>query len=359
MNNKLWAVLLAATLALGACGGNSSRESERLSIVVSTNVLGDVVQNVVGSDAVVEVLMPPGTDPHSFVPSSADAAAMSSADLVVINGLGLEEGLEDTIDSVIGSEVPVFSAGDFIETLAIGESDHDHEDEGDHDHEDEAEHDHEDEGDHDHEDEGDHDHEDEGDHDHEDEGDHDHEDEGDHDHDGGLDPHLWMDPLRMVDVVQALAHELEAIDPEVDWATGAADYISDLELLAAEMSATFSRIPSDAMKLVTNHDSLGYLVDRFGFELVGAVIPGGSTLSDPSSSELADLISLMREEGVNVVFADIGNPTALSEAVAAELGADVAVVQLFTGSLGGPDSGASTYIDMMKVNAQRIVDALS
>ena len=118
-------------------------------------------------------------------------------------------------------------------------------------------------------------------------------------------------------------------------------------------------IPADNRKLITNHDSLGYFADRYGFEIIGAVIPGGATLADPSSAQLAELVDEIVEEGVKVIFAETIEPTALAEAVAAEAGTDVAVVTLLTGSLGEPGTATDNIVGMLRDNAQRLADALS
>ena len=111
--------------------------------------------------------------------------------------------------------------------------------------------------------------------------------------------------------------------------------------------------------MVTNHEAFGYFADRYGFEVVGVVIPGGSTLADPSSAELAELVEVMTEENIDVIFGETVEPSALGDAVAAEVGADVEVVELFTGSLGSSGSGAETYVDMVRTNTALIAEALS
>ena len=109
--------------------------------------------------------------------------------------------------------------------------------------------------------------------------------------------------------------------------------------------------------MVTNHEAFGYFAYRYGFEVVGVVIPGGSTLADPSSAELAELVEIMTEENIEVIFGETVEPSALADAVAAEVGVDVEVVELFTESLGG--SGAETYTDMVRTNTALIAEALS
>ena len=104
---------------------------------------------------------------------------------------------------------------------------------------------------------------------------------------------------------------------------------------------------------------LGYFADRYGFEIVGTVVPGGSTLSDPSSSELAALVAEVEAAGITAIFAETTEPTALAEAVAAEAGEAIAVVDLYTGSLGEKGSGAETLVDMLLTNARRIAEVLA
>ena len=136
-------------------------------------------------------------------------------------------------------------------------------------------------------------------------------------------------------------------------------YATELRELDTEVIALFNSVPEDRRKMVTNHDAFGYLEDRYGVEVIGSVIPSVSTLAEPSSSELAELVETMIDENIAVIFTETIEPTTLAEAVAAEVGTDVAVVELFTGSLGGEGSGGETYIEMIRSNATRISAALS
>ena len=132
-----------------------------------------------------------------------------------------------------------------------------------------------------------------------------------------------------------------------------------VEVSDEEVIAMLEVVPEERRKMVTNHEAFGYFADRYGFEVVGVVIPGGSTLADPSSAALAELVEIMTEENIDVIFGETVEPSALADAVAAEVGADVEVVKLFTESLGSSGSGAETYIDMVRTNAALIADALS
>ena len=366
-------------------------EMEPLSIAATTTILGDIAANVAGDDAEITVLLPVGADPHDFLASSAQVALLHDADLVVANGLLLEESLIDVLRAVEADGVRLFEVGELLDPLpygaGAGHDDHD-EDEGDgHDHdegeghdEDEGEHDHdegeghdEDEGEHDHEHEGEHD-EDMGEHDHdegeghdEDEGEHDHdehgegEDEGgEHEHDhGSEDPHFWMDPLRVAKAALHIADELNKIAPSPSWAERAEAYAASLEELDAEIRDLLSSIPEENRKLITNHDAFGYFAARYGFEVVGTVIPGGSTLAEPSSADMAALVDAIVDEGVRAIFAETIEPSILAEAVAAEVGASVEVVELYSGSLGEPGTDAGTLIGMLRLNAERIAEALT
>jgi len=148
------------------------------------------------------------------------------------------------------------------------------------------------------------------------------------------------------------------INPEKDWADRAEEYATLLAAADEDIAATLSAVAPNRRLLVTDHDSLGYFADRYDFEVVGVVIPGGSTLGDPSSGELAELIEEIEEAGVSAIFGETTQPSALAEAVAAELGSDVQVVSLYTGSLGEPGSGAETLIEMLQANAESIAAAL-
>ncbi|BBE23722.1 hypothetical protein MN0502_26050 [Arthrobacter sp. MN05-02] len=189
--------------------------------MVTTNILGDVVSNVVGDEAEVRVLMQPNADPHSFEISAQDGAMMRQADLIVTNGLGLEEGLQQHVDSARSEDVPLLVAGDVIEPLAYTEGESE----------------------------------------------------------GAPDPHFWTDPALVVDVVDELQKRVAAIDgidpSAIETSTDA--YQGELTELDATMAETFAAIPAGQRNLVTNHHVFGYLADRYDFRIIGAVIPGGTT----------------------------------------------------------------------------------
>jgi zinc/manganese transport system substrate-binding protein len=179
---------------------------------------------------------------------------------------------------------------------------------------------------------------------------------------GAADPHFWTDPTQMVAVVDALEasaiEHIEGVDAAVISAN-TDDYTAELEALDAEMEASFASIPAQSRNLVTNHHVFGYLANRYEFELIGAVIPGGSTLAAPSASDLRDLVEAITEAGVPTIFAESSQPDRLIQVLADEAGIDVGVVELFTESLSQTSPGADTYLTMMRTNMQRITTGLS
>lgn len=330
LNPSVGVAVVLACAALAACGDDatSGPGADGPSIVVTTSILGDVVENLVGDQADVEVLMPRGADPHEASLSSRQADDMSRADLVVVNGAGFEQGMARVIDSVEADGTPVFTAADEADLLSFEEQ-HERQEAaaeaaGEHDDEDGDE-------------------------------------DGDHGHDDGdLDPHFWTDPTRMAAATRALSARLAEVDAIDDAALDSATtaYLDELAGLDADLAETLAAVPEADRTLVTNHEVFGYFADRYGFLVVGAVIPAGSTQAEPSSSEVTELAEVIREAGVPAIFAETSSPTTLADALAEEAD-DVEVVTLFSESLGDEGSGGATYLEMMRTNADRIAEALA
>lgn len=300
---RLVAVALAASLALSSCGTAGGSGGGLPTIVVTTNILGDVVKQVAGDAAEVTTLMRPNADPHSFEISAKEAAGLRDADLVVSNGLGLEEALQRHLDRAADADVDMFVAGDHVEVLdySAGEAR------------------------------------------------------------GAPDPHFWTDPARMLAMVDALEKALMDVDG-IDRATvqqRAKQYREQIERLDTDMAAAFAEIPQQRRRLVTNHHVFGYLAERFDFEIVGAVIPGGTTLAAPSAADLHDLADAIEKAGVRAIFAESSQPDRLMRVLANEVGIEVEVIELFTESLTPAGEGADTYLAMMRANTERIANGLS
>ena len=154
-----------------------------------------------------------------------------------------------------------------------------------------------------------------------------------------------------------LIANVDGIDQEAVRAASEA-YHADLEALDGEVEAMLSAVPPEVRVLVTNHEVFGYFADRYGFEVAATVIPSGSTMDGTSAGELADLADLLIDEGVSVVFSDTSASDQLAQTLADEVGS-VAVVALFTESLGDADSDGASYIDMVRTNAEGVAAALA
>ena len=135
-------------------------------------------------------------------------------------------------------------------------------------------------------------------------------------------------------------------------------YQAELEALDEEIANLIALIPQARRVLVTNHEVFGYFAERYGFDVVGAIIPGGSTTDGASAGALAALAETIRGAGVTVIFADVSSPTDLAQTLATEVG-DIEVVTLYSESLGEANSDGATYLDMIRANAERIAAALA
>jgi zinc/manganese transport system substrate-binding protein len=300
------ATLTGSLLVLGAagCSNGTSGPTNNAPIVVTTNVLGDVVRSLVGTDVPVHVLMAPDVDPHDFAPSTQDAEALTTAAVVVTSGLGFEQGMQDTLDAAQSAGANVFSVGERVDPRPVPDGE-----------------------------------------------------EGA----GEPDPHWFTDPLRMARAVELLATELAGRVPALDTSVfrdRAAAYAQQLRALDASILFTLSAVPQERRKLVTNHDSLRYFAARYQLTFVGAVIPSVTTGAEPNVRDLEALAQQIRDAGVRAIFADSSSPTKLAEALRDLVGSDVEVVTLFTESLGPPGSGAETYRGMMQHNADVIAEKL-
>ncbi|MFD8062420.1 zinc ABC transporter substrate-binding protein AztC [Streptomyces cyaneofuscatus] len=298
---------LVTAVAATAC---TATGQDRPSIVVTTNILGDITREIVGDEGDVTVLMKPNADPHSFGLSAVQAAELEQADLVVYNGLGLEENVLRHVDAARESGVATFAAGEAADPLTF----------------------------------------------------HTAADGGPEGEEGQPDPHFWTDPDRMNKVTGLIADQVikhaDSVDPDTVRAN-ADRYAKQLTDLTTWMKKSFGRVPADRRSLVTNHHVFGYLADRFGFEVIGAVIPSGTTLASPSSSDLRSLTQAMEKAGVRTVFADSSQPKRLAEVLRTEMGGGVRVVELHSESLTAKGAGADTYLRMMHANTTAMVTGLT
>ena len=186
----------------------------------------------------------------------------------------------------------------------------------------------------------------------------DHNDSEDHDQQSGLDPHTWTDPNNVMVWVENIQQALSKQDPAnaESYAANASAYTAELKSLDTWIREQVAQVPQDRRMIVTDHTLLGYFADEYGFTQVGALIPGYSTLAEPTAKDLADIEDAIRNQSVPAVF--VGNTVnpALAERVAQDTG--VRLVYFYTGSLTAPGGDAGTYLEYMRYNVGVIVAAL-
>ena len=317
------ALASASALLFAGCSSGTDSIAEReapptesssepdLNIVATTTIWADIASRSLCGLEVASVI-PAGADPHTFETSLADRATLEQADLVVANGLALEEGLVDLLATVADGGTPVI---EMTEAVAIRDMGDDHDDE----HSDDK----------------------------------DHADEHHHDH-SGSDPHIWLDPINVASTVNLITEA--AIDAGFDTSVRACaqDFIDEIEALDIEIADDLSAIPSDRRFLVTNHDALGYFAERYGFEVVGTVIPSLSTLAETNPADLADLAAIIEELDIPTVFSEVQASARDADALADAI-PGLTVVALDTGSLRDTDDD---YLSMMRRNVTAIAEAL-
>jgi ABC-type Zn uptake system ZnuABC Zn-binding protein ZnuA len=272
---------------------------EKLRVVATTNLIADAVRQVGGDHVDLWTLMPPGVDPHSYAATPQDLRTLSQAHVIFANGLGLEEALAPVLES--GGDAVVVEVNTGVEPLE--------------------------------------------------------DDEEGHSHEGG-NPHTWQ----RVETVQVWVENIEHILSELDpahaeaYASAAQAYQERLAALDEEIRATVAQIPEANRKLVTDHDTLAYLADEYGFEIIGAVIPSFSTAAAPSAQELAQLQDQLKEAGVPAIFVGTTVNPDLEQQLADDLGIDL--VPVYSDSLSDADGPAATYIEMMRYTVNAIAEAL-
>lgn len=315
---SLVATVLGAVVLTAACSGadgtkpvDGDAAGSGPHVVATTTIVGDVVAQVVEDAGRVDVLMAPGQDPHGFSPSAQQAGLLREADLVVANGLQLEESLLDVLEDAEADGVEVLHVAEHVDPLAFGETEEEHDD--------------------------------------------------GHDH-GGEDPHIWFDPMRMAEaarVISTAVAEVDGATDDEDWQERGEEVALTLEALHEEVVGILEVVPDDCRQLVTNHDALGYFAARYDFEVVATVLPGTSTDVDPSAREFGELVELLGESRVPAIFAENTQSTRLADALAEEVGRDIEVVGLFTDALGEPGSGAESYEGLITTDAHLVADALA
>jgi ABC-type Zn uptake system ZnuABC Zn-binding protein ZnuA len=278
------------------------KAGEKLRVIATTTIVGDVVRQVGGDAIALTVLLPAGTDPHTFEATPRDVAAISQAHVVIANGAGLEEFLGKLIQNA-GGNVPVVQASEGIPLRQLTESERENPDQGN-------------------------------------------------------DPHTWFSPANVITWTHNIARALGVLDPanRDAYTANAAAYERSLNELDAWIKAEVETIPPARRKLVTDHRTFGYFADRYGFQVVGTVIASFSTAAEPSAQEIARLEEQVRREQVPAIFVGTTANPNLAQRIARDTG--IRLVVLYDGSLSAPGGEADTYLKFMRYDVTAIVTAL-
>jgi ABC-type Zn uptake system ZnuABC Zn-binding protein ZnuA len=294
--------LLAACQPTGSVAPSGGAQPP-LKVIAAETFLADIAQNVAGGRVKIDALMPIGVDPHSFEPTPAEVAKVADSDVIIINGAGVEGFLTELLKNAGGQHQTIeASAGLVSRQLRTGEI-------------------------------------------------------ADPDHVG--DPHFWLDPNKVMTYVENIRDGLSQVDPAgaATYKANAEAYIAKLKELDRWIADRVKEVPEAKRLLVTNHESFGYFADRYGFKIVGTVMPSVSTGSSPSAQQLAQLIDQIKATGAKAIFLETGTNPQLAEQVAKETDSRV-VTNLYSHSITEAGGPAPTYIDMLKSNTNAIVDAL-
>lgn len=298
----LLAALVAVVTAASACE-NSNPESSNavVSVVTTNNIAEDWVRRIGGNRVEVLSLVPPGADPHTFQPGARDMTRLADADVVFSIGLGLEKRwLKDMLNTDSSNSGLIIALGDAIgpinkesRTTEV------------------------------------------------------------------LDPHFWFDPLRVKLAISEIALALTALDPPgaETYRDNSITYLLELDELHAWAQATLNTVPADRRVLITSHDTLGYFALRYGYQIIGTIIPEITTGTEISAKNLTELIDTVIKQGVPAIFVENTTNDRMATRVAEE--ADVvAISRMYTGSLSRHGEGADTYVNMMRSNVTTIAEAL-
>ena len=331
--------VLVLSLVLIACSGGSTEagcpeiDGREINVVATTPMIGEFVSQVAGDNINLTVLMPPEADPHTYEPAPQDAGKIADADLVFYTGLMYEPAplIELLENSVCGSEA-LAEVGDSVFPIEFKESGHD-----DHDDHDEKGHD-----------------------DHDEEGHHDHDEEGHDDHEGhghgAYDPHFWFDPNRVAYAAEFIESKLIEFDPSntADYEAAGDSYTAELNSLTGQVSQLIASIPSQNRKLITTHESLGYLEAKFGLEVLSTIIPNLDSSNEISPAQLVGVIDVIEDNNVKVIFIEAEAPSVYAETIVAETGIR-AVEGLWVETL----KPGQTYPEFLIAAVELIVENLS
>ena len=314
----LSAIALVAGTLLVACGPaeSSSPNDGRPVVLASTAIIADLASRVGGEGVEVRTLIPPGVDLHAYEPPTTAARDVAAADLILVNGYNLEEGLLDVVEANHREGVPVVVVSAGITPLTGGHEEHEDEEHAG------AEAGHEDaaslaraEG----------------------------------------DPHLWLDPANAATYVTNIAEALTVLDPAnaESYRPRGAEVAASLTALGDELAETLSVVPEDRRKLVVLHEAFGYFANAFDLELVAAVLPSGGN-REPGAADIAAIVEEVRAQHVPVLFREPQFSAGVIDVIAEETG--VRVLDLYSDAFTGE---VNSYEAMMRANAAAVVAGLA
>ncbi len=292
----LLVALPALVLIAAACGADRATPAPpgTLDVVATTTVFADIVRNVGGDRVTVDSIIPAGAGPEDYEPKPNDARLLADADLVVSNGVGLDDFLDRLIASTGEDRAERLILGEGIPTIDV---------------------------------------------------------------DGEPNPHFWLDPSLVANhYIPAIEAALSRIDPagEPVYAKAAADYRKQVLAMDAANREKLDTIPASDRKLVTFHDAFPYFAAHYGFELVGVIL--SNVGQEPSASDLAALVEQVKATGTRAVFSEAQFSPELAQTLADEAGVSRVVTTLYNDTVGPPPT--DTYLTMMAWNVDRIVEAL-
>ena len=293
-------VALIALLVTVSCGASAATPSAgALTVVTTTSVLGDIVARVGGPRVNVRSLVPRGADVHTFDPAPADAQAISTARLIVMNGLGLDDWLVGVARDPGASDTPLLRLAESLPDAELIAADPA---------------------------------------------------EG-----GASNPHLWMDAKYALGYASLIADQLARVDP-----AGASFYDANLAAYDAELNSLdrlireqFATLPPESRRVVSFHDAFPYYARAYGLEILGVVVP--SPGQEPSAGEIAALIAAIKDNHVKAILAEAQFDDRLVRTIADETGARV-VSDLYDDSLADPP--ADSYIGIMQWDTNQLLAAL-
>ena len=302
---------LAFLLTVAVLAATPGFAADRLPVVASFSILGDMAGRVGGDRVAVTTLVGPDGDAHVYEPTPDDIKAVAATKLLIVNGLGFEGWMDRLAEaSGYGGPVTVASSGVAPREMAEAEDGDDHAEAGSH---------------------------------------------PDH---HGIDPHAWQDVANAIVYVKNIAAGLDAADPEGKpiYDANAAAYIADLEGLDAEARAAMAALPADRRKIITSHDAFGYFGAAYGLDLLAP--EGVSTESEASAADVARIIRQIREDAIPAIFVENIKDRRLIDQIAAETKAVVGG-ELYTDALSEKDGPAPTYVDMIRHNIATLTEALA